>query len=153
MRPLIILHSLLAISAVLSLSSCDSGTPEVIEIDPEVEAQNEKPGVRAKKLSDIVEHDNGTYTYKGELFSGRAVKLADDGNRIFEKHFWEGLLHGSSREFYTDGTLKSDIRFEGGIANGIAIELDPYGKRTEIYYENGAEVERYEPNKKEEVEK
>lgn len=150
MRPSTWLSFISAVSVLLCLPACDGNSAAEAEVDPEIKALNEKPGVRAKRLSDLVEHNNGTFTYKGDLFSGRAVKLAADGNRVFEKHFWEGRLHGSVREFYTDGSVKSDVRYEDGVVNGITIEYDPYGERTEIYYENGVEVERIEPEKKEE---
>ena len=100
-------------------------------------------------ITELVKHPSGFTTYEGELFSGQAVDLAEDGTRIHEHHYHEGLLDGPVRSFYSDGSNYSDITYVKGIPNGVALEWDEDGNMTQIIYQDGVETSRSEPKQKE----
>jgi hypothetical protein len=134
----------IAIAAVslLAFQSCgNQSAGEDAEPSPPG-ASNDQAAMITANITDLVEHDGGTHTYQGDLFSGRAVELSADGTRLREDFFWDGYRHGSSREFYEDGSNKSDTRYEKGVANGLGFEWDEEGNRVEVVYKDGAELQR-----------
>ena len=54
--------------------------------------------------------DDITY-YKGKPFSGIAFGSFDNGTK-FETEFKEGLKHGLGKEFYNNGQLKSELKYD-----------------------------------------
>ena len=112
-------------------------------------AANDKLGMLRVEFTDLHKHDNGIWTHNGELFSGQAVELAEDGEtRVREFHYLNGRLHGPVREFYSDGSIMNDTRYEKGVPNGVGLEWDLEGNRTEIIYKEGVEIARFDKDSK-----
>ena len=103
--------------------------------------------MKTVKISDLVRQSNGVTTHDGDVFSGRAVELNAGGERLREHHYWEGYLHGSVREFYADGTNKSDIRHEKGVPHGLGLEWDTDGNMVQMIYQDGVVVKRSDDSK------
>ena len=124
------------------LSSCDSGSKDGSGGVGELEPSHQKAAILTAKISDLVEHDSGAVTYNGELFSGRAIERNAGGGLLREHYYYEGYLQGPVREFYENGSTKSDTQYDKGVANGIAFEWDSAGEMTQILYEDGVEAGR-----------
>ena len=99
------------------------------------------------KISDLIK-DGERYYYMGNPFNGQALELSKEGIRIREYHFWDGFKHGSIRDYYSDGSNYSDVRYEKGVPSGLGFEWDMDGNRTQLLYRDGVEVERLEPKSK-----
>ena len=140
--PLRTLSIAVATLALPFFSSCDDGSKSGTGEVGEAQASHQKAPITTAKLADLVKHDSGAVTYKGDLFSGRAIERGANGAVSREHHYFEGYLDGPVREFYEDGRTKSDTQYEKGVANGIGFEWDSSGEMTQILYKDGVEQRR-----------
>ena len=96
----------------------------------------------------------GNYLH-GEM-DGRWVEYdPDTGYILMEQTYQEGILHGSAKQYYSDGQLQIDMNFENGVAQGPykayypggqlqvedSLENGSYSSQVKMYYEDGTPME------------
>ena len=96
----------------------------------------------------------GNYLH-GEM-DGRWIEYnPDTGYILTEQTYREGVLHGSARQYYSDGQLQIDMNFENGVAQGPYqayypggqlqvednLENGSYSSQVKMYYEDGTPME------------
>lgn len=68
-------------------------------------------------------------TYEGRLFTGETVEThPHTGQVIAVTSYADGLQHGPSREWYADGTPRSEGQCERGLPAGLWREWHPNGR-------------------------
>lgn len=134
---------MIAILAVTGFNACGNRRSDKL---PEGEQPPGAPNLESRMttvtISELNEHEGGTVTYDGELFTGQAIELNPNGSRRREYHYFEGTKHGPIREFYENGGIRSDTNFVQGVAQGLGLEWDEEGAITEVAYKDGEEVKR-----------
>lgn len=76
--------------------------------------------------------------YNGSLFTGIAIKKADNGQIINEEHYEKGIAHGIWREYYETGEQKFIGAFKNGINDGVWTQWYRDGKiQRKLTFENG----------------
>ncbi|GGV97690.1 hypothetical protein GCM10015535_69550 [Streptomyces gelaticus] len=64
--------------------------------------------------------------YRGELFTGEVEERLDDA-LVSVDSYMAGVQHGPSREWYKDGTLRSEATAREGRPVGVSREWHPNG--------------------------
>ncbi|MFF8717802.1 toxin-antitoxin system YwqK family antitoxin [Streptomyces sp. NPDC015184] len=64
--------------------------------------------------------------YRGELFTGEVEEYLGDALVSLDSYV-EGVQHGPSREWYKDGTLRSEATARTGLPVGTSREWHPNG--------------------------
>ena len=67
-------------------SSCDDGSKSGTGEVGEPQASHQQAPITTAKLTELVKHDSGAVTYKGDLFSGRAIERGAHGAFLREHH-------------------------------------------------------------------
>ena len=80
---------------------------------------------------DLVLDDEGRATHDGALFSGLSVRCEDDGTRLSEDTWREGVRHGPSRLFHPDGSLAEEGNRRQGAWHGTVEVWHPGGEQAE----------------------
>ncbi|MFF3687537.1 toxin-antitoxin system YwqK family antitoxin [Streptomyces sp. NPDC002187] len=68
----------------------------------------------------------GRLLYRGELFAGEVTEHLG-GDLVSLDNYMDGVQHGLSREWYRDGTLRSEGTARMGLPVGISREWHPNG--------------------------
>ncbi|MEV6395171.1 hypothetical protein AB0M39_10405 [Streptomyces sp. NPDC051907] len=83
----------------------------------------------------------GRLLYRGELFTGEVTEHL--GTPLVSLNdYVEGVLHGLSREWYKDGTLRSEGTVQMGRAVGLFREWHPNGRLASerVFSQNGLPI-------------
>ena len=131
--------------AICTLSSCGKRNDEPPEGGRAPGAANDESPISTVKISELNSHESGAVTHGGELYTGRAIEINADGERLKERYYIGGYLDGPVREFYEDGSKKSDITHKKGVADGLGFEWDRDGNMTQLFYKEGVETHRVDP--------
>ncbi|PKP19254.1 MAG: hypothetical protein CVU05_11805 [Bacteroidetes bacterium HGW-Bacteroidetes-21] len=84
-----------------------------------------------KRIGDLV-------YYNDSIFSGIAIKKAENGQIIVEEHFENGLAHGLWKEWYKTGEKKFEGAFVNGKNDGVWIQWFADGKiQRKLTFKNG----------------
>lgn len=84
--------------------------------------------------------------YNDSLYTGIAIKKADNGQVINEEHYENGIAHGTWREWYDTGEKKFIGAFKNGINDGVWTQWYRDGKvQRKLTFKNGQLV----PNEEE----
>lgn len=95
------------------------------------------------QTSDYLRKGDKVFHYDS-LFTGIAVKKADNGQTINEEHYEIGIAHGTWREWYDTGEKKFIGAFKNGINDGVWTQWYRDGKvQRKLTFENGKLI----PNK------
>lgn len=95
------------------------------------------------KTSDYVRKGDKVF-YNDSLFTGIAVKKADNGQVINEEHYEKGIAHGTWREWYDTGEKKFIGAFKNGVNDGVWTQWYRDGKvQRKLTFEKGQVI----PNK------
>jgi antitoxin component YwqK of YwqJK toxin-antitoxin module len=84
--------------------------------------------------------------YRGELYTGEVVEYLS-GARVSQDSYASGLQDGLSREWYKDGTPRSEGTARQGRARGVFMEWHPNGalKSRQVFDDSGLVLkEEYE---------
>lgn len=95
--------------------------------------------------------DELIYTWQGKPFTGIGYEHLRTGERI-EVSYLDGRQTGIAREWYPDGTLKSEEHYVNGSKHGICQEWFKNGQlKTEAFYEFSIRVKEKIWNEKGEL--
>ena len=79
--------------------------------------------------------------YKDSLFTGVALKKAENGQVVEEQLYKNGKAHGLWREWYATGEKKFEGSFVNGVGDGDWIQWNKEGKSTkELTFKDGRVV-------------
>lgn len=67
-------------------------------------------------------------TYNGELYTGEVVRFDEDGVLVELLNFTEGVSDGPQREWYDDGTRRSEYDTVDGSPRGVSLDWHPNGR-------------------------
>jgi antitoxin component YwqK of YwqJK toxin-antitoxin module len=82
--------------------------------------------------------DDGFYRHEGELFTGTAFALSDEGWIETESEYREGVLWGTSRGWFGPDRLAYEHRNISGLQGGVGREWHENGRlAAEELYEHG----------------
>jgi hypothetical protein len=123
------------------LPSCGSGSKDKSGGSESAAPGVPKASIVTARISDLTKHASGAVTYKGELFSGRAIERFANGELAQEHYYHQGFLDGPVREFYEDGSKKSDTQHKQGVADGISFQWTTDGTMTHVLYKGGIETQ------------
>jgi len=91
----------------------------------------------AISTSEYVRKGNSVY-YHDTLFTGTAIKKADNGQIIVEEHYENGIANGLWKEWYATGKKKFEGKFVDGKNDGEWIQWYEDGTvQRKINFENG----------------
>ncbi|MFT5858809.1 MAG: antitoxin component YwqK of YwqJK toxin-antitoxin module [Flavobacteriaceae bacterium] len=104
-KALQILFNRLAFAGVLFFASCDeSATPA---------------DMGRVSFSDLIlDQNEGTHSYKAELFTGVGVKKYPNGKISKTTEFNKGEKHGEMKKWFEDGSLSYEASYSNGRLNG-----------------------------------
>jgi antitoxin component YwqK of YwqJK toxin-antitoxin module len=90
-----------------------------------------------------LDFEQGWAMYKGLLFTGVAFERGSNGALYWEMPYRDGYAHGTEREWYPSGRLKSQREIVAGVVHGMACEWAEDGRLViEAVYEYGRLLER-----------
>lgn len=76
--------------------------------------------------------------YEGKLFTGTAIKKAENGQIIAEEHYENGIANGIWREWYPTGKQKFTGKFNDGKNDGEWIQWYEDGSiQRKVLFKNG----------------
>lgn len=84
-----------------------------------------------------------TVYYQDSLFTGIAIKKAENGQIIAEEHYENGIANGLWKEWYKTGKRKFEGRFSKGKNEGEWIQWYEDGKiQRKLTFENGIYIDK-----------
>lgn len=87
--------------------------------------------------------DDYTYNLNGTLFTGIGYEADESGVLMSEMEFKNGIQHGVTRLYFSNGLLKKESYYEYNTLSGITREWDTEGKlEREEEYERGICIRR-----------
>lgn len=79
--------------------------------------------------------------------NGAYVVLRDDGKKLLEITYTDGIPHGPFTDYWSNGVLASIGQFAAGKQEGLWQFYNRDGKPTEVIeFKDGIEVPKYSPN-------
>lgn len=85
---------------------------------------------------DLVQDEPERFLYNGERFTGEAVETNEDGTIIGLNTYRNGYEEGPQREWYPDGSLRSEYWVINGRITGEAREWHDNGRLAKLQHWN-----------------